>query len=204
MIEINGYYWPDSIRLKDVDFQLRRLGHAVALVKYCTSQDVIIQAGSCVGLYPIEQQKFFKQVLTFEPERENYLCTVKNVSTYQRKAGVITCYNNALSSKTGFVTLEKRKYATHRIVQGGMGQKVRTKVLDKMKIEGRVSAMQLDLEGYEYEALKGAENIIQTFRPVIQMESLDGDNGDAERFVLGFGYRKIDRQYGRDKIYVPA
>ena len=65
--------------------------------------------------------------------------------------------------------------------------------------------IQLDVEGFEHKALKGAEHTIRRFRPTIVLEEkdlphLDGPKTMARSWLSQFGYQEVDRVH-RDVIF---
>src|SRR5690242_12886739 len=111
----SGYHWPDSVFDKDIEFALNMVKYARAMVPYCKKTDLIIQAGGCIGLYPLEQARVFKHVLTFEAEPENFACLVKNTKDRHN----VFARHAALTSVVGPVHLKRKKYATHQVTNDG-------------------------------------------------------------------------------------
>lgn len=66
----------------------------------------------------------------------------------------------------------------------------------------------LDTEGTEFRALKGAENTINRFRPVLVVEDKGhvarfGDTSEAmNAWIAAHGYREHEK-IGQDRIWVP-
>jgi len=195
-----GYWWPACIRDKDVSFAFNQLPYATALVPFCKKKGLLIQAGGCVGLYPIAQSKHFHRVLTFEPDPENHACLTRNVQdrNLQKKVQVSAI---ALTGTTGPVKLEKRNYSTHTI--GTEGREVSGQSIDQKFQYLEPDAFQLDVEGHEIYVLKGAIETIRRFRPVIQVEELKTDTGEVRLFLESLNYTAIAGKYGKDRIYLP-
>lgn len=200
MIFKEGYWWPDCIRDKDVSFALNQLPYATALVQHCKKTGLLIQAGGCVGLYPIEQSRYFDRVLTFEPDPENHACLTRNVEErgVQKRVSVSAA---ALTETTGPVKLAKRNYSTHSV--GDEGRDVSGFSIDQKYYHLEPDALQLDVEGHEIHILRGAIETIQRCRPVIQVEELKTDTGEVRAFLEGLGYAPQERKHGKDRIYLP-
>jgi FkbM family methyltransferase len=203
MIHKRGYWWPDTIRDKDVDFAINRLKHATAMVEFCKRRGVLIQAGGCCGLYPIEQAPHFSHVYTFEIEPSNWECMVSNIADYKLQKRITPCHA-ALSNLTGGVRYTKCNYSTHTV--NPVGELfVLAGTIDYFCEGYDVTAIQLDVEGHELEVLQGARETIERKHPVIQVEELpDRDCGEVAAFLAERGYTRLPQKFGKDRLYVHA
>ena len=114
------------------------------------------------------------------------------------------CINAPVGDGKKVVGIERNTYncGAQKITKDG---KMVTVSIDDMDL-GALDALVLDVEGYEVEALRGAEKTIERFSPVVSIEI----NGLDE--VLGFerdaavkwleqrGYTEVDR-HRRDIIF---
>lgn len=209
MIEVEGYFWPDDIRDKDIIWALKHTGAALSTLQYSDSRETIIQAGGCIGLYPIKQAQYFNHVITLEPCPKNVECIQRNISRSQLRN--ITLIPAALGSHVGFTHLSTGKYSTK---QTNLEKTPGSTVVPMTTIDAitealgfmNISAIQLDLEGSEYSALLGAKNTIEKYHPTIQLERSDEERRDPEldncfELLKTFGY-KIARKVAKDVVYV--
>ena len=74
-------------------------------------------------------------------------------------------------------------------------EKVVMTAIDHKQYNGRVKLIKLDIEGYELDALKGAEMTIREFKPVVLFESNAG--AEEQRNEIFSFLRKYDYQVGR-------
>lgn len=199
--QVNGFLWPQEdfdcaavvfTRLVDLDVALRHVG----------AFNVAIQAGGNAGVWPKSLGKRFKAVYTWEPEADNFHCLAYNCLEshifkfqaalgYERK-GVSLAYESG-----------RRNMGAVYVNGGGSIPVMR---IDDLALPS-CDLIQLDLEGYEPEAIGGALETIRRCHPVIMVE----DKGLSERYgryqgwpekVLGpLGYRVADR-VERDVILV--
>lgn len=142
----------------------------------CKQRRTCIQAGGNVGIYPAILARHFDRVLTLEPEAENFACLVANTwqldNVYQVRG--------FLGSMVGQHELIRGKYSGgHHI---GWNGPVPTYKIDNFDLTD-VDAIFLDVEGYEYEALKGARMTLEMHKPLLMLEE--------NKKLLGFG-----RNYG--------
>lgn len=198
IVEIDGIWWPSKDRMcryyhdktsSDIDYLLAECGNKVA-----------IQAGGNVGLWPKEMAKHFDKVHTFEPDALNFECLLKNCPEDN-----IMAYPYALGDKSSMGSLERVSYncGAHFIKEGDEFPIV---TIDSLILEA-CDLIQLDIEGYELKALKGAQKTIEKFHPVIMVEDKGLSNkygslmGDIGKWLEQFGY-KIHSEPHRDIIFI--
>ena len=155
----------------------------------------IIQAGGAMGMYPKLWSRHFQRVYTFEPTPLSFYvlnlnCTEENI--YKFNAGLSGTHeglsinrdsrDNAGMNRIGPPTETAIPIAVLRIDDFGFGD---------------LDALQLDIEGWEYQALLGGSETIQRCHPVISLETIDGPIGDL---LKSWGYQ--DRGHGGyDKVF---
>lgn len=198
MVEINGIFWPSKDKMgaqyhamtrSDIGFLLKQCGNKVA-----------VQAGGNVGLWPKEMAKHFETVHTFEPDALNFECLLKNCPEDN-----VFAYPYALGERSGKASLERLSYncGAHFIKNGDEFPVV---TIDSLILKN-CDLIQLDVEGYELNALKGAKETIEKFHPVIMVEDKGLSNkygslmGDIEKWLAQFSY-EIHSSPHRDIIFV--
>lgn len=193
MIERNGFWWPadDAWCHSVIHQELPDLDGAIALTK---GRKVAVQAGGNVGVWASHLAKQFERVETIEPNPVNYECLVRNVPTnvnhrrggFGDKPGSIGIVNVAGNAGAHYVS--------------GDGD-IPIITIDSLALDA-CDLLCLDIEGSEPLALRGAEQIIRQFRPVIMFE----EKGLSERYYgiardsaekwvlgLGLGYRVVSK-----------
>lgn len=197
MIQIQGLHFPDDVG--------HRWEHAFQHVKsievglsYCTSKRTAVQAGGNVGLWPRRLAKEFVTVWTFEPDRMLLPCLRLNVPHNV----VVSCA--ALGRSWGVCGWMHKGLGSHRVVEGGDAIQIIT--LDSFGIDD-LDFLQLDIEGYEANAIEGAIETIKRCHPVIQVELRGyteryGSSDAAVRECLAsLGYRQVATAKGSDFIF---
>lgn len=166
--------------------------HRDGYLEFCRGNNVVVQAGGNCGLYPKLFAKHFKRVYTFEPDAFNFHCLVNNCQEHNiikinaalgdtnRLVGI----NNGNKGNTGTFTIN---------TQEGF---IPTFTVDQLALDA-CDLIQLDIEGYEVYAIKGALETIKKYRPVITLETVIDE---TDQILRNNGYVST-KQVGADKIY---
>jgi len=156
----------------------------------------VVQAGGCCGMYPRFYKNHFNKVITFEPNKDNYICLSKNCENTD-----IVHYNKALGSEITTATMsyarpggDNMNVGMHRVNESVPGE-IEVTTVDSLKLKS-LDLLHLDLEGSEEDALMGAIQTITRYWPVIITERA---NGDSLLKLLGYECVKTMRM---DSIFV--
>lgn len=200
MIQIKGLWWPDTVG----DQYAHALMHVESIewaIKRCKLRRKAVQAGGNVGLWPRRLAQSFDKVITFEPDDVSRECLLMNVPD-NVEVGV-----TVLGSEFGSCGIKHRGLGSHNVIDGDVCEMA---PLDDMGLED-VDLLQLDVEGYEWHALKGAEDTIRRCRPIIQVELRDSPlarhgstPGEVRAWLAARGYRQVSAQQGSDFVFEAA
>lgn len=168
------------------------------LMIHVDSPGVMVQAGGNCGQYVRQFSQRFDTVYTFEPDPLNFLCLTLN------------CGNNVIKTQAclgndkKFVNINRKSDAGAIHVDGL--DNVPTVRIDDMDLPS-CNLIQLDIEGYEYFALLGAQRTIELYHPVIMVEwcalwaeRYGIDKNMFDKFFSDLGYQQIMKQ-DNDLIY---
>lgn len=174
---------------------------------------VCIQAGGLFGLWPLAYSRFFENVFTFEPHPENWKCLCTNV--FGEGYPNICPVNQGLGSEPGQATMEYSKpqrnsYGAHWTKEAKQGTVVVDTIDNFVKNTHilQVDHIQLDIEGSELEALRGAQATIRRDYPVVviehrtlpHMHKESINPAGATKWLIREGYR-IASIVGYDRIF---
>jgi FkbM family methyltransferase len=149
--------------------------------EYVKDWSVVVQAGGNQGMYPCLFSQMFETVYTFEPDPLNFHCLVQNC-----QAPNIIKMQAALGDvhkMIGMRSCSDSNFGMHKVTAVGTIPQLRIDDLDLPSC----GLIQLDIEGYEIFALRGAEETIKKFHPVIAVENA---SNEIFRFVHSLGYNK--------------
>lgn len=159
---------------------------------YCRKFDVVVCAGGNQGMYPLLFSSMFKTVYTFEPDPLNFFCLTLNCQTDN-----VVKMQCALGSSHKMISVQRdptmTNTGTHAVVQGGYIPQL---MLDDLDLHD-LDLLQLDVEGYEYEVLKGAIRTITMFKPLISVERT---TPSIESILAPLGYNQVAVSFA-DTIY---
>jgi FkbM family methyltransferase len=189
---------------------------ALSVFRYLEDDDrgAVVQAGGHVGLWPSVLSHWFRKVYTFEPEPDNYQCLLHN-NRHNIDSGKVDAFNSGLSSQSGWLELVYSQINT-----GGHHIGVTENDTDKEKLNVTLmtidslglsdcTAIFLDVEGHELETLKGAEDTIDRFSPLLMLEAKDHTQKggyrmeDMEQYLQYKKYVKVGER-AHDSIYIRA
>lgn len=159
-------------------------------LKHVKKFDVCVQAGGLGGLYADYLADHFGIVYCYEPA-EHYEYCVLNIT----KKNVIL-RNKALDDHQGMVDMVDPLPGNYGAMYTKPGNKIKCVKLDDEDI-GPVDFLMLDIEGAEYPALHGAQELIRKYHPVIAIEDKPLNQGrrgsPTEYLKREFKYQVVER-----------
>jgi len=151
----------------------------------------VIQAGGHCGAYPFAFTEFFDMIFTFEPNALSFHCLVNNCQGEN-----VIKMNVALGKNPGRVksfTVAPSNTGMNQVKDSGDDiYYVPMIALDSLALTD-IDLIELDLEGYEYDALLGAKETIERNKPVLIIENAADE---VKQFLSTLGYvewKKINR-----------
>jgi FkbM family methyltransferase len=200
MTTMHGLSWPDGIKASASAHALAHLGSLNVSVARCRASGRLgtaVQAGGNVGLWPRKLASVFARVITFEPDVVSRECLMVNVPAS------VEVRAEALGDISGRCGISHKSLGSHKVIDGSSVQMIR---LDELGLTD-LDLLQLDVEGYEGPALRGASETIDRCRPIIHVELRDLNHTDGHRTndVLAWlaerGYTQVATAPGSDVIF---
>ena len=171
------------------NYQKNKLDIALGFVKNFTTA---IDGGANYGIMSYNLNSKFSKIYAFEVDIPVRECLKKNVEKFQLD-NVVVC-DCGLSDKEELVALNYLKNTFGTYINKEVSGTNICKTLDSFELT-EVGFIKLDCEGYEPYILKGAEQTIKKYKPVILMEEKNfskryyGEEGNlAVELLLGWGY----------------
>ena len=153
---------------------------------HITKWDVALDIGAHVGIWSMRLAEKFKRVYAFEPVPKHIECWKQNMQNFTNEhsewENVSTLNTVALGHENGTNTMivpnttntgratfvEKLFIDKHNFPK----IQVETKTLDSYEFD-QVDFIKIDVEGFEINVLRGAENTIRKHKPVMFIEISD-------------------------------
>lgn len=202
----NGFWLPDEDNYfapfleNSEGFQLDHLEEALKFVK---NFGIAIDGGAHIGTWAMAMSKRFEKVIAIEPAPDTYECLEANLLG-KWNVEVINAALGEYDGKTTIINDEKRKGNTgSRYLCPGNDIDMIT--VDNLSL-GRLDFLKLDVEGYEYFALKGAERSILTLKPTVVIEEKNfgprfgAPVGRASEYLIELGMQEV-ACIGKDHVF---
>jgi FkbM family methyltransferase len=147
----------------------------------------MIHAGTFYGdMLPSFSRSCPRTVFAFEPVLENYV--LAKLCVENNGLENVLLFNSALGQKVGMARINtgigESQHRGGASMISTKGQLTPVVTIDGLSVDD-LSIIQLDVEGYELEALLGAVVSIRKYRPIIMVED---NNGNCANFLNLFGY----------------
>lgn len=176
------------------------------ILPYVKNKNIMVQAGGNCGFLLSTFISHFNTIYTFEPDPINFYCLNQNV-TSDNVIKMQCCLGNE-SNTVNVVQLIRpnRLHDTGGVHINGQGV-TPTIILDNLNLPD-CNLLQLDVEGYELNALLGSIQTIKKFKPVLCIELCEKwlnryntNSDDVYNLITKLNY-KLVATHGVDKIFI--
>lgn len=189
--ERGGFIWP-ATDSECADAVLRTVHDAEVGLAHVTNWRACVQAGGNCGVWPKYLSGRFETVYTFEPDWRNFQCLVVNCADLSNVHKFQAALGSDVVGRAG-MSRDPSNVGAHYM--DGHGD-ILIMSLDHMALPP-IGYLQLDIEGFEWLALSGAERLLARDRPVLQLEL----KGLGEKFGLS---DDACREWLKERGYEPA
>lgn len=195
-------FWPDYDHAPETCFKFvqRGLPDADATARLCRERHICVQAGAHAGFWPRRLSRYFRTVYAFECEPTLFECAKRNLHRWRTKNVILS--NCGLGAQPGTSKMRPHRSAGSWSIDPIEGTvPVNLVTIDGLGLKS-CDAIILDVEGWEVEALLGAQKTIDQFRPIIHVEVLpEAADGIAAHMKI-LRYRLAMRSH-KDSVYRP-
>lgn len=153
---------------------------------YPSNNHTFIDVGGHIGTQSLPYSRVFKDVIAFEPNLKSHDFFVENIKL--NKITNVVLYNKGVFNKTTTCKVVQHSgansgcYYIEECNSADIGA-VEVIRLDDLNIMNQVDFIKIDTEGSELKVLEGSVDLINRFKPLIQLET----NETSEKY---FGYKK--------------
>ena len=201
--KVNGFWVPSN----DIHLEEWKVGQPftqnkclLKFLDYCQTQNkkfnTVIDIGAWCGTWAKAMEPFAKKVIAFEPDKVHFACLERNCT--------INCdpRQEAVGSENKHISLTEDDFTqAKRVEKEG---DIRMVTLDSLAYEN-VDLIKIDVEGYEMEVLKGANNTLPgTQYLMIELNNntkkYGSSNIDVEKHIKSLGF-KLLLEHWPDKVF---
>jgi len=176
------------------------------VLPYVKNKGVMVQAGGNCGFILSTFVDHFDFVYTFEPDAVNFYCLSQNV-TADNVFKMQACLGETNgTTRVQQLVREDRPHDTGGVHVAGDGY-LPLIAIDSLNLPG-CDLLQLDVEGFELKALKGAVDTINKYKPVLCVELCEkwlnrynDSSTEVIDFIQSLGYTLVDTE-GVDHIFI--
>jgi FkbM family methyltransferase len=173
-------------------------GHSEAFFKYLKNTHVVVTGGTSCGMYARFYAKRFGIVYAFEPDPVSFHCMVNN-TPYEN----VVKFQAALGHRHQLIDVIRQdptNIGTNRVQEKAQNGFIPMIPIDSLNLFA-CDLIQLDVEGFERMAIRGADETIKKFKPVITAERFVTEGNQA--FMAERGYKLVEVSF-LDAIYIPV
>jgi FkbM family methyltransferase len=201
LLFINNDLWWHNDNINEYEYQLKTNNDFMKkITPHLKGNDIAIQAGGSCGWLVRQIQPHFKHIYTFEPNYLSFLCLCLNLPFSN-----VSKFNACIGNERKLVKMSHHydKLSSSGYVNGE--GYIPTLLIDDLNVD-KCDFMQLDLEGFEYNALLGARKTIEKFKPVLCIEHCwqfryGASSEVMENLIIKeWGYKMVET-IGPDRIY---
>lgn len=149
--------------------------------------DILLDIGTAEGLFPLVVAEKCKKIFLIEPSKLFVECLQKTFEPYKEK---IIIHNVVVGDEDGMINFNEES------LSGKIGEnnhkndtQIAIKKIDSLISEDEtITYLKADIEGFEYEMLKGAKNTIKKNKPKIAITTYHKENNPSEIIDLILSY----------------
>ena len=198
------FAFKDEIRKKILNNEITDQLIFDALKKYIVPNSIVLDLGANFGQMSILWSKCQSNVEVYAFEASKYVYDILKKNIHANSANVKpmnTLVGNESKKNQSIQKSNLKEYSTYgnnKIEKSGNNDKRKTDTIDAIKVDDlnfdkKISAMKIDVQGYDLEALKGAEQTILKHKMAIIFEY-------EEKFADEFNYTFNDFKEFIEKI----
>lgn len=152
------------------------------LLRYLRPADTFIDIGANVGHFTLLASVITQSnVIAIEPIPETFSRLQKNIALNNCQSKV-QAYNIGVSDKDGVLNFSTTSYTTNKVIPensvANKARKIPVKRIDSIDQTTNASVMKVDVEGFEYNVLLGATQLLENAKLNVIIIELNGSSAN--------------------------
>ena len=169
------------------------------ILKHIPNKKTFVDVGTNVGIWSRPMMSYFNSVVSYEPSKQNLECLKANIPTG------IDLREKAVANFTGFADFRQagKNCGDGKLCRQGVASSYQVPVV-KLDDEGlnNVDLIKIDVQGWEFEVLDGAQNLIKRDRPWVVFE-VNQDIDTCCNLMESLGYETLLLKSKRLFLWAP-
>jgi FkbM family methyltransferase len=169
------------------------------ILKHIPNKKTFVDVGTNVGIWSRPMIAYFNSVVSYEPSKQNLECLKANIPTG------IDLREKAVANFTGFADFRQagKNCGDGKLCRQGVESSYQVPVV-KLDDEGlkNVDLIKIDVQGWEFEVLDGAQNLIKRDRPWVVFE-VNQDIDTCCNLMESLGYETLMLKSKRLFLWAP-
>jgi FkbM family methyltransferase len=143
--------------------------------------EILLDIGTAEGLFPLMVVDKCSHIYMIEPSTSFYGCLQNTFEAYSDK---VTIWNTAVGNEDGLISFDENELEGMISADSSINKIAIARIDSLFKPEQRITYLKADIEGFELEMLKGAENVIKMHKPKIAITTYHIPNNPDEIISL--------------------
>jgi FkbM family methyltransferase len=157
--------------------------------------EILLDIGTAEGLFPLTVINDCKKIIMIEPNRYFFASLQKTFAPYQDKVHIV---HSAVGNQDGEIFFEGDSLSSHVAEKNEQSYPVTIHKIDYLvNDEPKITYLKADIEGFEEEMLKGAEQTIKRHKPKIAITTYHTGNNPANIIAIIQSYVPEYKYYAK-------
>jgi FkbM family methyltransferase len=139
--------------------------------------EILLDIGTAEGLFPLSVVQKCKKIILIEPNKYFFAALQKTFYKYQDK---VTLIHAAVGNKEAVISMQGESLSGQISEDISSGDTVKIRKIDNILSGQKITYLKADIEGFEYEMLKGAASTIKQNKPKIAITTYHPQNNAEE------------------------
>ena len=147
--------------------------------------EIVLDIGTAEGLFPITIIDKCSHIYMVEPSKIFNNCLNQTFNFFSEK---VTILNTAVGNEDGIILFDENSLDGMINTKSTNDNNVTINKIDTLFKNKRITYLKADIEGFELEMLKGAEQTIKAYKPKIAITTYHTENNPEEIISLITGF----------------